>query len=142
MSFADSTIDSTCHSFEDSTATDLETSKAKRPKRGSRVSKAAQQSRKKQMNKTREIDTSVESSLSGAATNLAVEPLADSREKLDSISGQTLPQFQTPATNRKRKLFTLTPRPEVSRNSLCSNQFVFIGITISTLNHRLYFYID
>lgn len=111
VSFADSTIDSTCH-FEDSSTTDLETSKAKRPKRGSKISKSAQQSRKNQTAKNEEIDASVES----AAVLNATEPLATARQKLDSISGQTLPQFQTPATNRKRKLFTLTPRPEVSEN--------------------------
>ena len=86
-------------------------SKSKRPKRGARVSKAAQQSRKNSA-KNRDADSSTVNNVTFAIT----EPLANSPQKLDSISGQTLSQsqFQTPSTNRKRKLFTLTPKANVS----------------------------
>merc|ERR1719219_1777052 len=97
------------YNLEDSSAsvTDPEVSKSKRPKRGARVSKAAQQSRKNSA-KNQSADSSAVNTVSFAIT----EPLANSPQKLDVLSGQTMSQFQTPSTNRKRKLFTLTPRAD------------------------------
>ena len=108
----DTSIGASYHLEDSSTSvTESDVSKAKRPKRGARVSKAAQQSRKNS-SKNRDAD----SSTVHAVTFSIAEPLANSPQKLDSITGQTLSQsqFQTPATNRKRKLFTLTPRADVS----------------------------
>jgi len=114
VSFADddSSIGASFHLENSSTSvTESEVSKSKRPKRGARVSKAAQQSRKNS-SKNKEVDSSTSNSVSFAIT----EPLSNSTnspQKLDALSsGQNLSQFQTPSTNRKRKLFTLTPKAD------------------------------
>lgn len=78
-----------------------EESKSKRPRRGNRVSKNTRPSRKYSSK------TNDESQDADATT----EPLTDTSHRLNSVS-----EVQTPkaATNRKRKLFTHTPGPDVS----------------------------
>ena len=112
----DSTSTSTVH-FEDVESSSLsvnehDESKAKRPRRGARVSKATRPSRKySSRSQTDESINTTQNSTSNSTSNTS-QPLADSSSnQLNTISEEVY--FQTPS-NKKRKLFTNTPRPDVS----------------------------
>ena len=105
-------------SFDDSTVCNdsvFEESKSKRPRRGERVSKARPQKQFKscsstgasEMEETQDTTTSILSDTS----NIKVKNEDDSTASVAST-------WKTPATSKKRKLFSQTPRPDVSKVQL------------------------
>ena len=134
VSFEDSTVSNMTTDFEASSmmASDEDSCKSKKPKRGSRISKnSSRPSRKAATNVKFEIlktedtteDNDDSSKNSSSGTNL-LEPLCDSSNKvLTPLKEDVQVPMKTPATNRKRKLFPLTPGPDVSTKILSELPF-------------------
>ena len=97
VSFDDSIA---CNEADSEASTVLEESRAKRPRRGERVSKA-RPTKQYKSSVTDDPDDTTSSILSDASNVV----LQKTDEELS---------WKTPAPNKKRKLFSQTPRPDVS----------------------------
>ena len=98
VSFEDSIV---CNEADSEASTVLEESRAKRPRRGERVSKA----RPTKQYKSSVTDDTADDTTSSILSDASNVVLQKHDEELS---------WKTPAPNKKRKLFSQTPRPDVS----------------------------